>query len=114
MPSIERSMGRGWGRAFACWVMLGAASAVAAGGLAGYKQGGGRTLVGGAAGPNGATGTSGIQRCDKPFGALTVVEPQSYVMQALSRRGLQSPTSLIRLMVQQSNCFIVVDRGMGM
>ncbi len=35
-------------------------------------------------------------------------------MQALSRRGLQSPTSLIRLMVQQSNCFIVVDRGMGM
>ena len=35
-------------------------------------------------------------------------------MQALSRRGLQSPSSLIRLMVQQSNCFIVVDRGMGM
>jgi hypothetical protein len=71
-------------------------------------------MVDGAAGPGGATGHSGIQRCDKPFGALTVVEPQSYVMQALSRRGLQSPTSLIRLMVQQSNCFIVVDRGMGM
>jgi len=71
-------------------------------------------MVDGAAGPGGATGHSAIQRCDKPFGAVTVVEPQSYVMQALSRRGLQSPTSLIRLMVQQSNCFIVVDRGMGM
>jgi hypothetical protein len=114
MPSIKRSMGRGLGRAFACSVMLGAASAAVSGGLTGYKQGGGGTLVDGAAGPSSATGHSGIQRCDKPFGAVTVVEPQSYVMQALSRRGLQSPTSLIRLMVQQSNCFIVVDRGMGM
>jgi hypothetical protein len=94
--------------------MLGAAAAASGAGPTGYKQGKGGTLVDGAAGPNGSTGKSGIQRCDKPFGAITVVEPQSYVMQALSRRGLQSPTSLIRLMVQQSNCFIVVDRGMGM
>jgi hypothetical protein len=112
--SIERSMGPVLARAAVCLLMLGAASTATSGGLTGYKQGSGGTLVDGAAGPNGATGKSGIQRCDKPFGAVTVVEPQSYVMQALSRRGLQSPTSLIRLMVQQSNCFIVVDRGMGM
>jgi hypothetical protein len=93
---------------------LGAASVASSAGPTGYKQGKGGTLVDGAAGPSGATGRSGIQRCDKPYGAVAVVEPQSYVMQALSRRGLQSPTSLIRLMVQQSNCFIVVDRGMGM
>ena len=93
---------------------IGATGVASSAGLTGYKQGQGGTVVDGAAGPGGATGHSGIQRCDKPFGALTVVEPQSYVMQALSRRGLQSPTSLIRLMVQQSNCFIVVDRGMGM
>ena len=93
---------------------LGAAGCASSAGPIGYKQGQGGTLVDGATGPGGATGRSGIQRCDKPFGAIAVVEPQSYVMQALSRRGLQSPTSLIRLMVQQSNCFIVVDRGMGM
>lgn len=85
-----------------------------AAGLTGYKQGAGGTLTNGAAGPGGATGKSGIQRCDKPLAAVAVVEPQDYVMQALSRRGLQSPTSLIRLMVQQSNCFLIVDRGMGM
>jgi hypothetical protein len=101
-------------RAFVCLLMAGAAACATGAGPTGYKQGKGGTLVDGAAGPNGATGHSGIQRCDKPFGAVTVVEPQNYVMQALSRRGLQSPTSLIRLMVQQSNCFIVVDRGMGM
>ena len=48
------------------------------------------------------------------MGALAVVEPQDYVAQSLSRYGLQSPTGLIRLMVQQSNCFIVVERGIGM
>jgi curli biogenesis system outer membrane secretion channel CsgG len=35
-------------------------------------------------------------------------------MQSLSRYGLSSPTGLIRMMVQQSNCFIVVERGIGM
>ena len=48
------------------------------------------------------------------MGALAVVEPQDYVSQSLSRYGLQSPTGLIRMMVQQSNCFIVVERGVGM
>ena len=55
-----------------------------------------------------------LQRCDKPMGAVAVVEPQDYVMQALSRYNLQSPVSLIRMMIQQSNCFIVVERGQGM
>jgi hypothetical protein len=91
-----------------------AAGTACAGGVTGYQQGAGGTQVNGAAGPGGDSGRSGIQHCSKPMGALAVVEPQNYVMQALSRRGLQSPTSLIRLMVQQSNCFIVVDRGMGM
>jgi curli biogenesis system outer membrane secretion channel CsgG len=48
------------------------------------------------------------------MGALAVQEPQDYVMSALSSYSLQSPTSLIRMMVQQSNCFIVVERGQGM
>jgi curli biogenesis system outer membrane secretion channel CsgG len=48
------------------------------------------------------------------MGAVAVVEPQDYIMQRLSGYGLSSPVSLIRLMIQQSNCFIVVERGIGM
>jgi curli biogenesis system outer membrane secretion channel CsgG len=61
-----------------------------------------------------AQAADGLEQCDRPMGALAVVEPQDYVSQSLSRYGLQSPTALIRMMVQQSNCFIVVERGMGM
>jgi len=35
-------------------------------------------------------------------------------MAELSQYSLQSPVSLIRMMIQQSNCFIVVERGQGM
>lgn len=101
-------------RAVVLVLAFGAVGVCYAGGVTGYKQGKGGTLANGAAGPGGATGKSGIERCERPLAAVAVVEPQDYVMQALSRRGLQSPTSLIRLMVQQSNCFLVVDRGMGL
>jgi curli biogenesis system outer membrane secretion channel CsgG len=55
-----------------------------------------------------------IEKCDQPMGTLAVVEPQDYTAQALSRFGLPSPTGLIRLIVQQSNCFQLVERGMAM
>jgi hypothetical protein len=48
------------------------------------------------------------------MGAMAVVEPQSQVLTALMRYKLQSPVGLIRMMIQQSNCFIVVERGAGM
>ncbi len=84
-------------------------------GVLGTKKGKGGSEVQGAAGTQGAQGASSdLERCDKPMGALAVVEPQDYVMAALSRYNLQSPVSLIRMMVQQSNCFIVVERGQGM
>ena len=35
-------------------------------------------------------------------------------MQALNQYRLGSPTGLIRMMIQQSNCFIVVERGIGL
>jgi hypothetical protein len=78
------------------------------------KQGKGGSVVQGAAGTEGSVGDNGLAHCDAPMGAVAVVEPQDYVMSALSRYGLQSPVPLIRLMIQQSNCFIVVERGMGM
>jgi hypothetical protein len=48
------------------------------------------------------------------MGAVAVVEPQAEILTYLRRYNLQSPVGLIRMMIQQSNCFIVVERGIGM
>lgn len=88
--------------------------AAGAQGLLGQKKGQGGSEIQGSAGPGGSQGADGLEHCNRPMGALAVVEPQDYVSQSLSRYGLQSPTGLIRMMVQQSNCFIVVERGIGM
>ncbi len=83
-------------------------------GVTDMKQGQGGSVVQGAAGTQGSQGDTGLRKCTQPLGAVAVVEPQDYIMASLARYSLQSPTSLIRLMIQQSNCFIVVERGMGM
>ncbi|MGE0581900.1 MAG: CsgG/HfaB family protein [Steroidobacteraceae bacterium] len=94
--------------------MLLATGALADGPLS-TKKGKGGSDVQGAAGTQGASGAaSDLEKCDKPMGAVAVVEPQDYIMSALSRYNLQSPVGLIRMMIQQSNCFIVVERGQGM
>ena len=87
---------------------------VRAQGITAPKQGQGGSVVQGSAGTDGSHGDSGLEHCDKPMGALAVVEPQDYIITALSRYNLGSPVSLIRMMAQQSNCFIVVERGQGM
>lgn len=51
-----------------------------------------------------------IPRCERPLGAITIVDGD--------RRGwtiydLQSPEKLLKLYVQQSGCFTLVDRGAG-
>src|SRR6202795_2493256 len=78
------------------------------------KQGQGGSVVKGAAGTDGSVGDKGLEHCDKPMGAMAVVEPQSQIIVSLRRYNLGSPVGLIRLMIQQSNCFIVVERGAGM
>ena len=78
------------------------------------KQGKGGSVVQGAAATSGSRGDKGLEHCDKPMGAMAVVEPQDHIIQALARYQLQSPSGLIRMMIQQSNCFIVVERGVGM
>jgi hypothetical protein len=83
-------------------------------GVTGQKPGKGGSVVQGSAGTNGSQGDNGLQHCEKPMGAVAVVEPQSEIMLALTRHGLSSPVSLIRMMIQQSNCFIVVERGVGL
>ena len=93
---------------------LSAASASAQGGLTKPKQGQGGSVVQGAAGTEGSVGDNGLEHCDRPMGALAVVEPQNEILMALRRYNLSSPVGLIRMMIQQSNCFIVVERGVGM
>jgi curli biogenesis system outer membrane secretion channel CsgG len=72
-------------------------------------------VVSGGAGPDGAQGASSqLEKCDKPYGTLAVSEPQDYVGRALMGVGLTSPVPLIRMIIQQSNCFMVVERGRAM
>ena len=50
---------------------------------------------------------------DAPKGTIAVVEAQNQAIASLGRYGLQSPTGLIRMIVQQSNCFQIVERGVA-
>ena len=88
--------------------------AAAQGGLTQPKQGQGGSVVKGAAGTEGSVGDNGLEHCDKPMAAMAVVEPQNEILIALRRYNLSSPVGLIRMMIQQSNCFIVLERGAGM
>jgi hypothetical protein len=101
-----------------CFALV-ASFANAQGKLTQPKQGQGGSVVKGSAGTDGGTAgdgkdENGLEHCSKPMGAMAVVEPQSEYMMALSRYNLQSPVSLIRLMIQKSNCFLVVERGQGL
>lgn len=55
-----------------------------------------------------------LHKCDKPIGILAVNEPQQQYMRVFQRYQLGSPAALLRMMAQQSKCFLVVERGMGM
>jgi hypothetical protein len=98
----------------AAFTAFATATAFAQGGLTKPKQGQGGSVVKGGAGTDGSSGDSGLAHCDKAMGALAVVEPQNEILVSLARYNLSSPVGLIRLMIQQSNCFIVVERGVGM
>jgi hypothetical protein len=81
----------------------------------GFKPGEAGAPVTGGAGPGGSVNAAPtLEKCDAPMGTIAVVEPQSEVMAALARYNLPPPTSLLRLMIQQSNCFQVVERGLAM
>jgi curli biogenesis system outer membrane secretion channel CsgG len=75
----------------------------------------GGSMASGGAGPDGSqNANSQLERCDAPKGTLAVVEPHTQEGQSLQRYGLGSPTGVLRMLVQQSNCFQVVERGVGM
>jgi curli biogenesis system outer membrane secretion channel CsgG len=72
----------------------------------------------GAAGGATADGANAqLQRCGEPFGTLAVHEDQSapWWRDYYGRYPtLGSTTPVLRLLVQQSNCFVVVERGRAM
>jgi hypothetical protein len=76
--------------------------------------GGAKTPVGGSAGgANSTNAAKTLEHCPKPLGTLAVDEnvTDSWYIILTTQYHLPATTPLIRLMIQQSNCFVVVDRG---
>ncbi len=55
-----------------------------------------------------------IEKCTKNLGTLAVVEPQSHMLASLSQYKLGSPSTMLRMIVEESGCFTVVERGVAM
>ena len=96
---------------------VGLSSVLALNGCATMTTGGGKNPVSGSAG--GATSTNAnetLEHCDHSLGTLAVEEDRGEPWYAIltNQYHLPATTPLIRLMVQQSNCFVVVDRGRAM
>jgi len=74
------------------------------------------TATGSAGGSNSQNANSQLEKCDKPLGTLAVVEDQSaaWYSQLSGQYNLGSTVPVLKLLVQQSNCFMVVDRGAAM
>lgn len=75
------------------------------------ELGGGPTMVTGSSNLYGGVGNAPqLVQCDRPLGTATLVEVQSPIFS----QDVASPIVLTRLMMQQSRCFLVVDRGQAM
>ena len=57
---------------------------------------------------------SGVTKCAAPYGTIAINEPSQDSLNYLYGFKLGSPSSLLRVFAQESNCFIVVERGKGM
>lgn len=102
-----------WGISLALVVTLGLVEC----GATDPVLGGSKTTATGAAGGATTEGASNqLERCSESLGTTAVVEDQSaswygYMYQNYK---LGSTVPLLRMMIQQSNCFVVVERGRAM
>lgn len=80
------------------------------------KLGGGGTVATGAAGGAAAANANPqLEKCDKTLGTLGVVEDTAAPWyHQLSQYKLGSTVPVLRMMIQQSNCFVIVERGNAM
>ena len=69
--------------------------------------------TGAAAGEASANASSQLERCDSPLGTISLVENQQAGWYTILRNEYRLPptANLLRLLVQQSNCFVVVERS---
>ncbi len=79
--------------------------------------GSGSTVTGAAAGSSSSNNNSQLEGCDKTLGTLTIFEDRSlpwWNYYYKTYRHLGSTVPVIRTMIQQSNCFVIVERGAAM
>lgn len=84
-------------------------------GKQGVELGQGGSIVSGSAGPQGASNAAkALERCDAPVAVVSLVENQGGYI-GIGRGGLpESPLPLVRVIMQQSGCFRIVDRHAGL
>lgn len=72
--------------------------------------------TGSAGGANSNNANAGLEHCDSPVGTAAFIEDTNaaWYRTVTSEYGLPSTTMVLRMLAQQSNCFIVVERGRGM
>jgi curli biogenesis system outer membrane secretion channel CsgG len=70
-------------------------------------------VTGSAGGASSQNANAKLEHCDQSLGTLAVVEDQAspWYYRLTREYKLTSTVPLIRLLVQQSNCFVVVERG---
>lgn len=69
--------------------------------------------TGSAAGAASANASSALERCASPLGTVSLIENQSAGWYTIITGEYRLPptSTLLRLLIQQSNCFVVVERG---
>ncbi len=71
-----------------------------------------------ATGSGGSAGSQGaslqLVHCSQPLGTAALVEASPEALTGLQTLGLSSPLPMLRLLMAQSGCFRVVDRGAAM
>jgi hypothetical protein len=109
--SVAGSIGR-WCICVALAVTLGIAESWATEPTLGGSSG---NVATGSAGGAASEGSSQLERCNESLGTVAVVEDQTQPWyQSLSQYKLGSTVPVLRMMIQQSNCFVVVERGRAM
>jgi len=100
---------------FAMLVVFGAWIPVADAGTTPTLGGGGTVATGSAGGSESQGVSSQLEKCDESLGTVALVEDQAAPWyHQLSEYKLGSTVPVLRIMIQQSNCFVVVERGRAM
>jgi curli biogenesis system outer membrane secretion channel CsgG len=97
-------------------LLIGGLGLAAAAAFAQEVGGGSKGAVTGAAGGASSDGAnSTLELCDQALGTIGVVEDQTAGWyRTLQTYNLGSTVPVLRTMIQQSNCFVVVERGAAM